>query len=83
MGVEPKNDAEGCMQDVHWSEALIGYFPSYSLGAIVAAQKLEAIKEQCPDVMEKAKKGDLTPMCEFTKEKVGKYGASLDYKFTG
>jgi len=79
LGIEPKNDAEGCMQDVHWSEALIGYFPSYSLGAIVAAQKLEAIKEQCPDVMEKAKKGDLSPMCEFTKEKVGKFGASLDF----
>ncbi len=38
LGVEPRSDAEGCLQDVHWSSLAIGYFPSYLLGAMMAAQ---------------------------------------------
>jgi hypothetical protein len=38
LGVDPPNDAEGVLQDVHWSAILVGYFPSYLLGAVMAAQ---------------------------------------------
>ena len=40
LGVTPSNDAEGCLQDIHWSAGLIGYFPTYTLGNIYAAQLL-------------------------------------------
>ena len=43
LGVTPANDAEGCLQDVHWSEGLFGYFPSYLLGHLVSAQISEAM----------------------------------------
>ena len=38
LGCTPKNDAEGCLQDVHWSAGIMGYFPTYSLGAMYACQ---------------------------------------------
>ena len=42
LGVRPANDREGCLQDIHWSEGLIGYFPTYSLGNVYAAQLFAA-----------------------------------------
>ena len=38
LGIRPSNDAEGCLQDVHWSEGAFGYFPSYLLGHLISAQ---------------------------------------------
>ena len=43
LGILPKNDAEGCLQDVHWSEGQFGYFPSYLLGHLISAQFAEAM----------------------------------------
>ncbi len=43
LGVTPSNDGEGCLQDVHWSEGLFGYFPSYLLGHLISAQLAEAM----------------------------------------
>ena len=43
LGVNPSNDAEGCLQDVHWSEGQFGYFPSYLLGHLISAQLSEAL----------------------------------------
>ena len=45
LGVTPKNDSEGCLQDVHWSEGSFGYFPSYLLGHLISAQLSEAMSE--------------------------------------
>ena len=44
LGIEPTSDAEGCLQDVHWSEGLFGYFPSYLLGHLISAQLSEAME---------------------------------------
>ncbi len=46
LGVRPANDAEGCLQDVHWSEGLFGYFPSYALGHLISAQLSETIEAE-------------------------------------
>ena len=46
LGVRPSNDAEGCLQDVHWSEGLFGYFPSYALGHLISAQLSETIETE-------------------------------------
>ena len=46
LGIIPKNDAEGLMQDVHWSEGLFGYFPSYLLGNIYDGLFINAIEEK-------------------------------------
>ena len=59
LGIVPPNDSEGLMQDVHWSEALIGYFPSYSLGNLYGAQFYHQMKKEIPNVKEKIEAGDL------------------------
>ncbi len=54
LGIVPKNDAEGCLQDVHWSEGMFGYFPSYLLGHLISAQIAEAM---CQDFESQGIKG--------------------------
>lgn len=46
LGVTPGNDREGCLQDIHWCFAEFGYFPSYALGAMLAAQQFEGLRQQ-------------------------------------
>ncbi|MFM7269667.1 MAG: carboxypeptidase M32 [Cyanobium sp.] len=46
LGLRPANDAEGCLQDVHWSEGLFGYFPSYALGHLISAQLGESLEAE-------------------------------------
>ncbi len=46
LGIEPPNDAQGCLQDIHWAEGLFGYFPSYALGHLISAQLSEELERQ-------------------------------------
>ncbi|WP_216904587.1 carboxypeptidase M32 [Synechococcus sp. CCY 9618] len=46
LGLQPRTDAEGCLQDIHWAEGLFGYFPSYALGHLISAQIAEALEAQ-------------------------------------
>ncbi len=50
LGVSPKNDSEGCLQDVHWSEGQFGYFPSYLLGHLISAQLAEAMNRSLKEM---------------------------------
>ena len=59
LGIRPKNDAEGCLQDIHWSMGLIGYFPSYALGNLYGAQFWDAMKAQGLDPEAATEAGDL------------------------
>ncbi len=60
LGVNPGHDQDnGCMQDIHWSMATFGYFPSYTLGAMYAAQLFAAVNKSYPDVHDRIAKGDL------------------------
>lgn len=75
LGVRPENDVEGILQDVHWSGASFGYFPSYALGYMYAAQLLhEMEKEQSID--EILASDDYSPIKEWMKEHIHQYGAS-------
>lgn len=60
LKITPANDNEGCLQDVHWSLGLIGYFPSYALGSLMAAQIYSAAKRT--NVMENITRGDFEPL---------------------
>jgi carboxypeptidase Taq len=46
LGIQPATDAEGCLQDIHWAEGLLGYFPSYALGHLISAQISETFEQQ-------------------------------------
>ncbi len=74
LGIEPLKDAEGCLQDVHWSMGAMGYFPTYTLGNLYAAQLFEAFQKAHPDWEEKVSHGNLSFMLEWLREKVHRHG---------
>lgn len=74
LGVEPKNDSEGVLQDVHWADGMIGYFPSYALGNLYGAQFYHQMKKDIPDVMETVAAGDLSVVFNWLKENVHSHG---------
>ena len=74
LGVTPKHDGEGVLQDVHWAGGSFGYFPSYALGYIYAAQFRAAMLKDLPNLAELLKDGNLTPIKEWLAENIHQYG---------
>ncbi len=62
LGITPRNDAEGCLQDIHWYDGAFGYFPSYTLGAMAAAQLMAAARAAVPGLDAALGAGDFTPL---------------------
>ncbi|MFK7691932.1 carboxypeptidase M32 [Paenibacillus sp. HJGM_3] len=77
LGVEPENDGEGVMQDVHWSGGAFGYFPSYSLGNMYAAQIRATLLKQMPDFAANIEQGKLQPIKEWLTERIYRHGKLL------
>ncbi len=77
LGVTPPNDAQGVLQDIHWSGGDFGYFPSYSLGNLYAAQLLNSIKKDLPDFEGLIEKGQLLPIKSWMTDKIHRYGKML------
>jgi carboxypeptidase Taq len=73
LGIEPSNDREGVLQDVHWSAGLMGYFPSYALGNVYASQIHAAMKKDI-DVEEALKNQELHKIKEWLNQKIHKFG---------
>lgn len=71
LGVRPKNDAEGVLQDINWSHGSIGYFPTYTLGNVVAAM----IYYKHGRVRELIAEGNIAAVKEYLREKVHKWGS--------
>jgi carboxypeptidase Taq len=70
LGVAPDNDREGCLQDIHWYDGNWGYFPTYTLGALIAAQLFEAVRQMMPDVTVAIAAGEFAPLFEWLRERV-------------
>lgn len=88
LGIEPPNDADGVLQDIHWSAGLIGYFPTYSLGNLYAAQFFVQADQDLGGLAEMFARGEFAPLKNWLQEKIhqpGKcYGASqLVERITG
>lgn len=75
LGTEPENDAQGCLQDVHWSAGLFGYFPTYSLGAMYACQIYEHAKQQLPDLDKQIEQGTFKPLREWLNDNIHRKGS--------
>ncbi len=74
LGVTPPDDAQGVLQDVHWSGAAFGYFPSYTLGNLYAASLGAALTEAVPDLWEHVGKGAFAPVLAFLRERIHEKG---------
>lgn len=75
LGLEVENDAQGCLQDVHWSSPFVGYFPTYLLGAMNAAQIYAAAERELPNIDELVLAGNFSPIREWLREKIHVHGS--------
>ena len=78
LGIQPHTNSEGCMQDIHWSSALFGYFPTYALGNLYAAQLFNEMKSDHPDFELKLENCEYQFMTNWLKDKVHKHGRRYD-----
>jgi carboxypeptidase Taq len=79
LGMSTKgNDRDGCMQDVHWPAGMFGYFPSYLLGALLAAQLFRAAKRALPNLMDDISHGSLARLDAWLEQKIWANGSFLD-----
>lgn len=62
LGIRPPNDADGCLQDIHWYDGAIGYFPTYTMGAMAAAQLFAAASADEPAIPAAIGRGDFAPL---------------------
>lgn len=77
LGIDVPDDRRGCLQDSHWANGNIGYFPSYALGSAYGAQMLAKMKETV-DVDEAVSRGDLKPVADWLEAHIWKFGALYD-----
>lgn len=78
LGVEPRHAGEGVLQDVHWSGGSFGYFPSYALGNMYAAQFAHTLRKAMPNLDEEIEAGRLLPIKEWLTEQIYQYGKLQD-----
>lgn len=74
LGVRPTNDKEGVLQDVHWAGGSFGYFPSYALGFLYAAQFKQAMLNSLPDYAQLLEEGNLQPIKEWLTAHIHQFG---------
>lgn len=76
LGIVPPSDREGCLQDIHWFDGAWGYFPTYTLGAMTAAQLFDAARAALPDVHEAVRRGEFAPLLQWLRQTVHARAAS-------
>ncbi len=79
LGIRPSDDRLGCLQDIHWYEGLFGYFPSYTLGAMAAAQLMAAARAALPELDRSLAQGDLSPLVGWLGQHVHAQGSRLGF----
>ncbi|WP_242347101.1 carboxypeptidase M32 [Anaeromyxobacter terrae] len=78
LGVRPRDDAEGVLQDIHWAFGDLGYFPTYTLGNLYAATLFDAAARALPGLEDAIAAGDLAPLRRWLTEKVYRVGRRKD-----
>jgi carboxypeptidase Taq len=74
LGIDPPNDADGVLQDVHWGAGLFGYFPTYTLGNLYAAQLFEHARGELGDLGAQMSRGEFAPLREWMQKNVYQHG---------
>ncbi len=77
LGIRPQNDVEGCLQDIHWAVGSFGYFPSYALGAVIAAQLYESMRAELPALDEQLARGEFAGLFGWLRTNVHGLGAKV------
>ena len=77
FGITPRTNKDGCLQDVHWSMGIFGYFPTYAIGNIYAAQLYYAMLEDKPGIMSDLRRGRYDRVLKWMRKNVHKYGRTM------
>jgi carboxypeptidase Taq len=77
LGIRPSNDVEGCLQDIHWAVGSFGYFPSYALGAVIAAQLYESLRSEVPELEDQISRGEFSGLFGWLRTNVHGMGAKV------
>ncbi len=77
LGLEVPDDASGVLQDVHWSGGAFGYFPTYSLGNVIAAQIWDRRDRGAPRAGGPDRRGELAPLRDWLRERLYRHGAKF------
>jgi carboxypeptidase Taq len=75
LGITPPDHAHGCLQDIHWPEGMFGYFPTYTLGAMTAAQLMVACRTALPQLDSQLAAGEFAPMVVWLRQHVHQHGS--------
>ncbi|MDG5778067.1 carboxypeptidase M32 [Haloarculaceae archaeon H-GB2-1] len=78
LGIRPDTDAEGCLQDIHWSHGSFGYFPTYSLGSVMAAQLYAAAADDIEDLDYQIRQGEFGELHDWLTRNVHRHGARYE-----
>ncbi|TXL71522.1 carboxypeptidase M32 [Vineibacter terrae] len=76
LGIRPPTDTVGCLQDIHWYDGALGYFPTYTMGALAAAQLFQAALRADADIEPGLARGDFVPLYRWLRVNVHEKGAS-------
>jgi carboxypeptidase Taq len=74
LGVVPETDAEGVLQDIHWPSGLVGYFATYTLGNVLAAQLFEQVAREIPGLAEQFASGEYSPLLAWLRDRIHRHG---------
>ena len=77
LGIRPPDHARGVLQDIHWSGGSVGYFPTYALGNLIAAQWWEKIHEDLPDVEDQIAQGEFGELLAWLRSNIHQHGAKF------
>lgn len=78
IGITPPDDRQGCMQDIHWMAGMFGYFPTYTLGALMAAQLFAACDDALGGAEELIEDGEFEPLIQWLRDNVHSMGCRLE-----
>ena len=78
LGVDVPSDAQGVLQDIHWSHGSFGYFPTYSLGSFYAAQLYRKIANDLPDLEKDIAAGNMMPLLQWLRTNIHQHGHLYD-----
>jgi carboxypeptidase Taq len=77
LGIDVPDDLSGVLQDIHWSEGIIGYFPTYAIGNVIAAQLWRALRTDLPDLDDDLRAGDYGALRAWLVDKIHRHGRRL------
>lgn len=78
LGLTPPNDALGVLQDVHWSYGSIGYFATYALGNLIAAQLWQKANQDIPDLTDQIRCGDFSGLLGWSRDRIHRHGSKFE-----